>query len=73
MEDERCPHSKGPAITPERLGDFRRRFDEIQARDGLPCPDTGISHCRDCHGAVHSVAEYLDGPGCGHTAGCPEC
>lgn len=47
----------------------RARFLAAQARDGLPCPDTGISHCAACHGAD------LDphGPRCGHYAGCPEC
>lgn len=49
------------------------QFRQIQARDGLPCPDTGISHCAQCHGAV-TVDEWADGsPTCGHWAGCPEC
>jgi hypothetical protein len=45
------------------------RFRAVQARDGLPDPDTGISHCAACHGADLDP----DGPRCGHYAGCPEC
>lgn len=45
------------------------RFAALQVRDGLPCPDTGITHCRACHGADGDPL----GPRCGHTAGCPEC
>lgn len=54
--------------------ELKKKFDEIQKRDGLPCPDTGISHCRSCHG-IDSWQEYIAGmtPSCGHTAGCPEC
>lgn len=60
-------------MTEEKLKELRNEFDEIQKRDGLPCPDTGISHCRDCHGANYSIEDYLNGPTCGHYAGCPEC
>lgn len=45
------------------------RFSAAQARDGLPDPDTGQSHCAACHSADLDP----DGPRCGHTAGCPEC
>jgi hypothetical protein len=45
------------------------RFRAAQARDGLPDPDTGISHCKACHG----VDLDPHGPRCGHTFGCPEC
>lgn len=44
-------------------------FEAIQARDGLPCPQTGLTHCRTCHG----VDGDPHGPRCGHYAGCPEC
>lgn len=55
----------------EAIGDCAdiAAYEAVQARDGLPCEDTGISHCRACHGADCNP----DGPSCGHTAGCPQC
>lgn len=59
----------GAAGTEIRLASRRIAYTAVQLRDGLPCQDTGISHCVACHGADGDP----QGPRCGHTAGCPEC
>lgn len=65
-------------MTQEELERLNERFGQIQKRDGLPCPDTGMTHCRDCHGAyAETLDEYRINspykPSCGHWTGCPEC
>jgi len=65
-------------ISQEELDKLNERFEKVQERDGLPCPDTGMTHCRNCHGAFAQTVEQYDRlssyePSCGHWVGCPEC